>query len=114
MDVDIQPQTLIGWIGAGLSALCAGVWSVFTGRVVKAEKSFTEGLDRVEKRAMVEITRVETEADRSFKELWGELGQHRDASAAFRTKIAADVGALPTRVEMERMFDRIGKGQSHG
>lgn len=107
MEFDVSPQTALGAVGSAFGAFGGWCMKVLTGRIVKVERSTVAALDRIETRAMAEISRVEREADQSFRDLWAELAQHRQSAHEFREKTAATLAALPTRAEMEAIIARV-------
>jgi len=110
MEFDVSPQTIVGAVGTAIGTGAGWVWTVLGGRISKVERSNAVGLDRVETRVMTEIRRVEEAADESFRDLWNEITQHREAAHKFRESMSAAVAALPTRDEMERIITRATAG----
>lgn len=106
MEFDVSPQTIFGAVGAAIGTGAGWVFKVLGGRINKVERSNAVGLDRVETRAMTEIQRVEKATDESFRDVWTEIAQHREAAHKFRESMSAAVAALPTRDEMERIITR--------
>ena len=107
MDLSNEVMGAAGVVFSALATVAGTAWAALAGRIKEVEKEADSSVGKASEHLTKELTRIETETDQGFRDVWAAITTEREESSRFRTAITGTVMSLPTRDENAQSFARL-------